>query len=383
VLRSPAEGRLKDCPPWRSLLVVALLAALANVARADTPAIPQIPDAIKASAALDQDQIKSVDDAVAAVAASLADGSDPTAQSADRRWLIEALSDSGGNPGSADYLQRFTHVFAVRMLALLGAPNANFRAKIEIGLAAQEIAQRANSTELSALVVKLLQDPSPAVALVGMKAAANVLPAVIGENSLAPADEQFLDAMAASVGNHPDPPLGGPIAEEAYEAFLTPVLQAQGTLPPWIETTMVPLVIKMEQQRIALYDSGVPQSPQADSTGVVFLLCRNIWLSLTPAQQHDSIQITSDLIAATAKWAEAAKNGNGEIDAAPLVEALQRDGKELRNFSDTGGGVAPSDQLNNAVIRLANLGSGSGANAISQSSQTAVDALKSFSSAAQ
>jgi hypothetical protein len=378
---TPAERRLKVLRPW--LLAFGLCAALAGAARADTAAAPpQIPDAVKDSAALDQDQIQTVDDSVAAVAKSIADGSDPTAQSADRHWLLDALADSGGNQGTNDYLTHFTHLFAVRMLAMISAPNANFRAKIEVGLAAQEIARRANSTELCGLAVKLLQDQSSAVALVGMKVAANVLPSVVAKSTLDPSDEQFLEAMVAAVASHPDPPLGGSIAEEAYQAFLSPVLNPVGDLPPWIQTSMVPLVIKLEQSRIAEYQNGVPENPPADSTGVVFLLCRNVWISLTPAQQHDSIQVAADLIASTAKWAVLAKNGNGQIDGAPLVEALQRDGRELRNFSDTGGGVSPNQQLNDAVVRMANLGSGSGATAIQESSDTAVEALKSFSTAA-
>lgn len=158
---------------------------MACAARADTGAAPpQIPDAVKDSASLDQDQLQTVNDSVAAVAKSIADGSDPTVQSADRHWLLDALADSGGNQATSDYLQHFTHVFAVRMLAMVSAPEANFRAKIEVGLAAQEIARRANSTELCGLAVKLLQDPSPAVALVGMKVAANVLPSVVAKNTL-------------------------------------------------------------------------------------------------------------------------------------------------------------------------------------------------------
>jgi hypothetical protein len=369
----------------RAICAVGLILFCTLSAPADDTPIPQIPDAIKQSVALDHDQIQAINQALDQVTASLADGSNPTAQSLDRQWIIDAVADSTGAEGSDDYEQHYTQSLNDHLLPRISAANANFRAKIEAGLAIQQVAERNGSTALTPVAIQLLQDRSPAVAWAGMKAARGLLKTIFLQSSLSATDKQLVDAVIDAVNHQPDPPLGGPIAEEAYQAFLDPVLSLQGNIPPAITAVLVPNVMKLWRERIDLYKNGPPDSPGADTTGMIILLSRAIWPTLQIPQQHDVLQATADLISLTAKWAIAAKSDvNSGIDPAPLVDALQRDGRELhQSFADPSKGDAPNQALFDGTAHLQSLGPGSGVDAIQSDSAAAVQALNDFAAQLQ
>jgi hypothetical protein len=358
----------------RAIFAVGLSLLCTLPAWADDATIPPIPDSVRQSAALDRDQIQTIDDCLTQVVKSLADGSNPTAQSLDRQWLMDSVA------GSDDYQQHYAQRLAAYLLPMVSAPDANFRARIEAGLACQKVAEDTHSTALTPVAIVLLKDRSPAVAWAGMKTARALLRTVFAQTRLSAADKQLVDEVVAAVGRQPDPPMAGIIAEEAYHAFLDPVLNAQANLPPEIQTTLVTAVMKLWQERIALYQNSPPDNPGADTTGMITLLSRGIWPNLAVAQQRDVIKATGDLIGQTAKWAIAAKSGSESgIDSAPLVDALQRDGRELHeDFSDPGRGTAPNQALYNATAHLQSIGSGVGVGAIKADADAAVQALNDF-----
>jgi hypothetical protein len=353
-----------------------------GIASAADSSQPQIPDGIKQATGLDQGQIKQIDDAVAAVTNDLSNAADPVAQSADRRWLIKALSDSGGNPGSSDYLDAYAKIANQRLLAMATQPNADFRAKIEAGLAAASIANASHNTEVVPLVTALLQDKAPAVAYAAMQAVTGLLPTVINEPQLAPTDQQFIKEIVDSVVQHSQPTLGGPIVKLAYDAMAATVFGANPANGAQISQNLVPLVLNLEEQRIALYKATTPENPQADYAGLVILFDHGVWAGnngpgLAAPQQKQVLQLALDLIGATTQKALDLAN-NPKVDIAPFVEALDDDGKVLRNFADPNTGVVPDPGLYNAALGLAGLAPGSGSGAIQSAGNSATTAIKTF-----
>jgi hypothetical protein len=338
--------------------------------------LPQIPDSIKQSAIGNAEQ-QSIDAAVAQAAANLANGADPAGQSAARLWFAQGAVDSNGNPGSADFQQYYAQSVNNHLLAVVSAPGANFRAKVEAGLASQYVAQRTSSTATTPLAIKLLQDPLPGVKLIGMKAAAGLIAVMFNQSALDAQDQKLLDQVVDTAIHNPDPPLGGPITEEAYNALETPVFHAVGSnANQLLVKYLAPTVLKLQEQRIQLYKAGTPESPQADSTGVVILLSRDIWGGLDKGQQQQVLQNVAELIGLTSDWAQKAKADNDQAATLALLAALQTDGRELRLFSDPARGVLEDQALSNSVAHLASLGSGSGTEAIETASSETVAGLK-------
>lgn len=365
--------------PAFALLAGCILFGIGSIASA-AAALPQISDAVKDGPSPSRDDVQQINQTVAAVVKTLADGSDPIAQQDARNWLIQSVMDGAGNSGSAAYLQAYSQIVNDQLLGVVSDPNANIRAKEQAGLAAQRIAQTAHTTDLVPLALKLLSDPSPIACYVGMKAADGLLPEVLNKAQLSDADHQLLTQIIAAVAQHPDPPLGGPIAEEAYDAFLQPVLGNVRGNAGQIIHELAPAILTLEEERLKLYQSAAPQSPQADATGLVILLSREIWLGgvngpgLNVAQQKQALQIAADLISLSAKWAQAAPKPL----ATELLSGMETIGKELNLFADPATGVAPDGDLNDAATRLAGLGVNAGADAIGPAADNASEAVQKF-----
>jgi hypothetical protein len=335
------------------------------------PAPPpaQIDQSVKVSNSLSADDKKQIADKLQQRISDLAAGTDPVSQTVDRKWFIDSLNDGGGNPCSAEFYTEFATQFNQQMLAAISAPNANLRAKIEAGLAAAEIAKATGGTEVAPLVVKLLNDPSPSVALIAIKAAEVMVPVVLNKIRLDAADKQMLDGIVDAVQNHPEPPVGGPIAEEAYQAFQGPAFG--GNPPALLEDALVPRVLRLEQIRMDLYKGGVsPESPEADATGVVILLSTNVWPVMKPAQQQEALTDTAGLIT---NISQSASIGPPQR----LISCLRTTGRELAIFSGPQG-AAPDTDLYDGVTALASLGMAAPPQLIQATSDDAVKAITAF-----
>jgi hypothetical protein len=355
------------------LIVAAAVTLGATLCAFAAPAA--ISDSIKQSATIGQAEQQAIDAGVTEAVNVLGDASDPTAQSAARVWLIQGASDQRGNLGSPDYLQHYAQAVNAQLLAAVSKPDANFRAKVQAGLAAQEIAHRSGNTATEPLTIKLLQDPLPSVALVGMKAASGLMPVVLTKPKLAADDKKLLDQILATIAKYPDAPLGGPIVTEAYDALQNAVFQAPNINPD----ALVPLVLKLQQARIAIYKTGVPASPQADSDGVVILFSRQIWQILALGDQKQAIQNTIDLVNLASNYAQQAKARGDQSSASELIGELHTIGTDLRSiFSDPAKGVVPDANLYASMQKLAALGQGSGGTVIEDAGAQAVAGLKVF-----
>ena len=364
------------------LAALTLLAGLALPLRAAAPAAPPIADSVKQAALLNQGQIKQIRDSVAAVAKNLNDSTDPAIQDADRDWLVAGASDAAKAPGSANFLDAYTQAVNDQLLSIVTGPNANLRAKIEAGVAAAKIGQVAQNTRLVPLATALLKDSSPAVVLAGMKATAATLTPIFFQRQVVEADGELLDAMLVAVARNAKPPLGGRIVEEAYNALRQPVLGTNRPKGLPNITFLVPLVMKLEEQRLPLYANDIPPSPQADSQGVVILFTQELWLGnavgaggLTAAQQKEALEMAASLIDASAKSASSsAAQDKSQLN--DLIEALRTDGRELQIFANPNNGVNPDAALDTAAGRLAGLAPSSSIQTLTAGVSDCVTALR-------
>jgi len=355
-----------------------ILWTTAGFAAATQPLV--ISDALKQAASISDTDAQAITQAVAANAAIITDGSDPTAQSAARDWLVNQTNSAGGL-ATANFLNTYSSIVNDQLLKVASSPNCNFRAAIEIGLAAARIDDVAHSTSFEPLAMSLLQNKSDAIAYVGMKLVHGILPAILNEATLTPADTALEDQILKTVADHPQPPLGGSIVGAAYLAMQDTVFGSNKGSPAQISLVLVPLVEKLELQRIALYSgSGPVERPQVDSSGVVILLAPEVWPQLSAGAQRDAMGLVVNLIDATSKRAVSARSSAGG-NAVPLVEQLQTDGRELKIVSDPNTGSIANQTIYGAAAQLASLGSGSGPNYIANAAGSTVDAINAYRAA--
>jgi hypothetical protein len=334
----------------------AMVFAVCSVApAADLP--PAIPNALKQATNLTLAQHQQIDAAVAGIAKTLADPPDPTVQSVDRKWLADQVLDAAGAAASADFLHAYAKSVNDHLLPIASAPSANFRAKLEAGLAAAKITHSAGSADLAPLATALLRDPSPAIALAGMKAAAELIPVVISHPIGAP-ETQLLNQVVATIGANPAPPLGGPIVDTAYHALFQPILAKNAGNARNIANVLVPLLLTLEHQRLALFKGTTPpESPQSDSTGLFIFFDRDVWLGgggipqMSSSTRKEVLNLTADLIELSAKWAKTP--GATKADFSPFLDGLKTDGSELKIFANPNNGVLQDPDLIAAALKLA------------------------------
>jgi hypothetical protein len=220
------------------------------------------------------------------------------------------------------------------------------------------------------------------VVLAGMKATAATLTPIFFQRQVVEADGELLDAMLVAVARNAKPPLGGRIVEEAYNALRQPVLGTNRPKGLPNITFLVPLVMKLEEQRLPLYANDIPPSPQADSQGVVILFTQELWLGnavgaggLTAAQQKEALEMAASLIDASAKSASSsAAQDKSQLN--DLIEALRTDGRELQIFANPNNGVNPDAALDTAAGRLAGLAPSSSIQTLTAGVSDCVTALR-------
>jgi hypothetical protein len=346
-------------------------------ASADSNQPPPISDSDKQAASLSQSQVSEIDQAVAAVAKDLSDGSNPTSQSADRQWLIDQLSSATG-ASSPVYLQAYAKSVNDHLLDMVNAPHCDFRAALEGGMAAARIAVVSQDTELLPLATALMKSKTPAIVYIGMKVAHGLVPAILNKPALAQADTDLLNQILATVAANPDKPLGGAIAGQAYLAMTDATFGNNPGAQAQIVQVLVPLVMKLEQQRIGLYATTSPANPAVDSSGLVILISPNVWPQLPAAQTRDTMTLAANLIDATGKQAVAARAAPGQ-DAIPLIRQLRTDGNAFKIFCDPNQGIVNNNpQLFAAAQQLAQLGIGSSANSIGAAVADMIAAINAY-----
>jgi hypothetical protein len=328
----------------------------------------QVSSALIQSASLTDDQKQEIDNDVAAIANEMASTTDPVIQTNDQKWFDKPMA---AGTATQQFLDAYAKSVNDHLLALVKAPTSKFRAKLEAGMAAAQVAQDARDIQLLPTVAALMDDPSTAVALVGLKAAGNIMPYVLAQ---APAQAQaLLNEVVKTVQTHPDPPLGGAIVDEAYTGLLQPLVFGGGPVkagPAQVEQFVVPTVFSLEKIRLDIYKNQIPANPFADTVGVVILLTPSVFTNangggLTPKEQIAALQMTSDLTSVLTQWA-ALVRGNQAMagQSEPLIGAVREIGHAIDLFSDTNDGIAADPGINAAAQIMKNVGAGTGPNAI-------------------
>jgi hypothetical protein len=349
-----------------SILPAGLLSQSVADAQPATAAasLTPISDAIKQSSVPDLDQItQNLTPAV-----QLLTGDDPAGQAAGRDYI-----DHNVSPGSKAYHEAYGKTVSTLLIAALKDAKTSQRAKVNIGLIAIKTTEGAGDTSLSPLIIELLGDKSDAVALMGMKAARVAVPLMVAQTPKLKPDDPLLTAIVDCVTAHPQPPVGGPIAEEAYNAMYETRAKP---MPAGVATAIVPTVLKLQQSRINLYIAGVPESPEADSYGSLLVTDTGVWSTLPANVKFDVMQTTSDMIGLASQRA-AQKNTDG------LTMLLQYQGQVLVSLSNPPNGPLNDVNLAQAAQQLQGIRIGTPGQNITMSAKVVFDAIKAESAFAK
>ena len=350
------------------------------------PALPaQLSDTLKSENLLSSADVAQVDSAVSTICTLLSDEAHPANQSACRDWIVLGVTTSNGTPSSAAFLLAYSQSLNNHLLALVNAPHASIRVKIYAGLVAAKVADASLNGEMMDLASRLMKDPSPAVVLVGIKAAAPILPAAMVSIIKAPLAPAFAREIEDAAVRNSAPPLGGRIANAAYNA-LEPLYTYANKLPnlmPMISQILVPVALDLEKQRMQLYLKGPPSGIIEDANGFVGLFAGPIWTGsasapgIAPPMQAQLLQAFSDLVGVTAAWA-ASPNPDAVNDHNNLMASLELLGNIMTIFSDPSIGTRPEVGLYTAASLLQSVGPTTPSSAITSDAASMVAAISTF-----
>jgi hypothetical protein len=263
--------------------------------------------------------------------AKLANDADPTGQSAARDWLVaETLLNNSADATSSGYIDIYTDSVNKSFAPLLANPATSTRTKVLAAIVTEKVAEHANNINLVPTVELLLADKSDAVAMWGERAASKLSASVLQAIAIPSGDrDKFINAIVKAVADHPTAPIGGAIAEDAYLG-LNPISNKLQVSGPVLQS-LINANLQMQSSRIALYKTDMPDNPNADTYGSLFLLDDNYWGILTEKQQLAAMQSASDLIWMAAQRA-AAKASNQNQD---LILAIEHESSLVSHLANS------------------------------------------------
>jgi hypothetical protein len=248
--------------------------------------------------------------------------SDPATVSMVRNWLIEQDPPTATNPYQEAYAAALNDAF----VKALADPKAPITAKINMGIVIKSL--EGPKANLAPTVVKLLGDPNAVVAQWGLKAAGAMLPGALQDPNFNNNGQRaaVLAAVTAAVVAHPDGPLAGAIADEAYRA-INPKLWSVGPVPT--DAALAALIddnLELQKERLAIYlNKGVPAFPKGDTYPSWLLLANPAWSTMNPAQQLQAVQQAADFVSlAGQRLAPAGATMNMNQD---IIDGLVEEGK--------------------------------------------------------
>jgi hypothetical protein len=259
---------------------------------------------------------------------------------ASRKWFGDQVAQNQ-NP-SPSFLNVYGDIVNDAVKKVLGTqPPPSLGVRLNLAIINANVAARANNATQAAATADLLNDPSAAVVLWGMKAAKYELapwlaqPKALRKGNLTKA---ILDAVRA----HPD---SGPIAEEAYSALTfeatDPTLRS--TAPAVIQEATV-AVLQMAALRTSLFNADPPPELFADGRGVVFLARTKVWGLNNAAQQKQVMDTLYKFLESTGKVIP----NPGTNDVGPMVDFVRQIGRAIYSISP---------ELKPAADQIAGIGS--------------------------
>ncbi|WP_428940879.1 hypothetical protein [Fontivita pretiosa] len=256
--------------------------------------------------------------------------SDPASHTAARDALVaEVARPPGGPQPTGPFLDVYCELLNDELLKL--AKHTDPRVRLNAAILATRVAQQANSgpgeqprnSRLVPAVTQFLADPNDAVALWAIKASKYLLPAVLA-NSATAKDNPLLAALIDCVQKHANkPPMAGPMAQAAYDAFrfLDPG-RAGAKLPPSVISPAVDLIHKILAIRLKLYETGLPPSPANEQVATYLLTLSDVWAAQSDAQKLQTVQLMSDLLSMAAQRFQTAS----QAERAELAEVINKKG---------------------------------------------------------
>jgi hypothetical protein len=210
------------------------------------------------------------------------------------RDKVVAARNALSLPGTPnDKSNRFVEVYGkavgAKLLGIAGGTDAH--ARLNAAIVAGRVADMGATSDIIPLVVKLIGDDSPGVALYGIRASSSMLPRALGEKVVG--SETLVPAIAAAMKRHSK---SEAIVSEAYMSLIR-VLSANNLaaqLPPNTVTAATPRIIDglllLMQQRLPAFGSGELVEPMAESTAIVFLAKTSSWAAMNPQTQLQTVK---------------------------------------------------------------------------------------------
>ena len=201
---------------------------------------------------------------------------------------------------SGSFLGEYSSHLNAALLPLTGA-TIDARVRLNVAIVTARVAERSGAADFGPLVTALVNDPSPGVALWGIKAAKSVLPTVMNSPQLR-AQDQMAPAVLAAAKRLPS---SAAVAEDAYDALSLRLNNGAevAKLPAGVFGQALPIAFKnvgaLLEFRLGLYAGGkTPAGPSADAAAANFMLDSNVWRSLAPAEQRGAVGLMARLVRA-------------------------------------------------------------------------------------
>ena len=289
-----------------SLVGAAVVGGSATAASAATLVVPPAVVAAQSAPAISPSAMAAIDTFVKAQLADL-QGNDPGRQRDAHKLMLAACPRPNANLPTTAYYDAYAKSLSTQAMPLLSATASSLRFKVATGVVVEQVAAIGPSAQSIPVVQQLLNDPSPAVALWGTKAAKPLVQLLIGRTGGPGTGATLFKALVDTVEAHKASDFDGFIADGAYSALLVDpsAVTALAALPPARAADLLkPLydpVLDLLAVRTKHYDTRVVLQPDAEAR-VPSFLSRN-YATLPKAQQERSFQALLNLVAAAGQRA--------------------------------------------------------------------------------
>jgi hypothetical protein len=262
-------------------------------------------------------------------------GADATARSNVRETFVQDVP----RDASTIYLKYYCD--ELNKAAIPALAKADAAAKLNLAIVIAKVAERAENTSLAEATRVLLNDPSEANVIWGLKAAQSIVPVLASH----PLDPNV--GLIGDVETTAEKRQSGWVIDDAYIALT--MSRADRPTPDMVEAVF-PSVQKLLTHRLGIYATRVPPLPIADSRATAFLVSSAVWETLNDQQRLWSVQMLTDLLnAATTQFSLKSDNRS---DLAPLI-------KQVGKAFWVVGSLASSDVVKKASEAVSLLSQGS------------------------
>jgi hypothetical protein len=311
---------------------------------------PQPPNnTIKTSGSLAPPQVAKIDSFVRDSVERLVKGADVQTVADARSDLISgAASPNQQSPASSPYLTQYVTSLAYYLGPKLAQGTLNQR--VNCGIVLARVGENAIAAQVGVLLQPLyrsiiteMRDPSQAIALWGMKAAAVAITSAPGASS-----QEVLNEVIPCVQKHG---YNGPITADAYNALSDPKPQ------------VIAAVMQIYKERTGLYGNGLPDEPSVDRKAASHLTTNSgMWGKMTPPQQNQVMNLIRENLDAATKAIEVADTPPDMVNdlriliretcKAVEVVAIARNLTSLRFDSQKGADISDTDPPSDVAIRV-------------------------------